>query len=109
MRVTDLPAQDRPRERLIARGAESLSERELLALVLGKGRQGESALELRRLVEPGGDLVPEQVELARVGAPAVGVRAEDDATDAVRSEEAVLDALRDDPRRCAFRGLLSGA
>lgn len=41
-----LPAHERPRERLLARGPEALSERELLALVIGKGRRGESALDL---------------------------------------------------------------
>ena len=47
---------DRPRERLLARGAEALSERELLALLLGKGRRGESALDLAAalLAEHGG-------------------------------------------------------
>jgi DNA repair protein RadC len=41
-----LPPHERPRERLLALGPEALTERELLALVLGKGRQGESALDL---------------------------------------------------------------
>ncbi|MEA2624162.1 MAG: repair protein RadC [Candidatus Binatota bacterium] len=36
---------DRPRERLDERGAEALSELELLALVLGTGGRGESALD----------------------------------------------------------------
>ncbi len=55
-RIADLPEHDRPRERLLARGAEALSERELLALVLGKGRRGESALDLAAalLAEHGG-------------------------------------------------------
>ncbi len=46
MRVRDLPEEERPRERLFRRGAEALSDRELLALILGKGRKGESALDL---------------------------------------------------------------
>jgi DNA repair protein RadC len=41
-----LPAAERPRERLWARGVEALSERELLALVLRQGRRGESAVDL---------------------------------------------------------------
>jgi hypothetical protein len=55
-RIKDLPEHDRPRERLLARGAEALSERELLALQLGKGRRGESALDLAAalLAEHGG-------------------------------------------------------
>lgn len=46
VRIVDLPAHDRPRERLARLGAESLSEQELVALVLGAGRRGESALQL---------------------------------------------------------------
>ena len=55
-RIADLPAYDRPRERLLARGAEALSECELLALLLGKGRRGESAPDLAAalLAEHGG-------------------------------------------------------
>jgi DNA repair protein RadC len=44
--LKDLQKQDRPRERLLRRGAEALSERELLALILGSGRRGESVLDL---------------------------------------------------------------
>ena len=42
--VRDLPAPDRPRERLIRLGAEALAEHELLACVLGRGVAGESVL-----------------------------------------------------------------
>jgi DNA repair protein RadC len=41
-----LPPQERPRERLLARGADSLTERELLALVLRSGTRGASALDV---------------------------------------------------------------
>lgn len=41
-----VPLHERPRERLLARGAESLTERELLALVLRNGTNGVSALDL---------------------------------------------------------------
>jgi len=41
-----VPPHERPRERLLARGVEALSERELLALVLRNGTQGISALDL---------------------------------------------------------------
>jgi DNA repair protein RadC len=44
--MADLPAHERPRERLLRVGPESLSERELLALVLRDGRRGQSALAL---------------------------------------------------------------
>jgi DNA repair protein RadC len=41
-----VPPHDRPRERLLARGAEALTERELLALLLRHGTPGASALDL---------------------------------------------------------------
>jgi DNA repair protein RadC len=41
-----VPPEERPRERLAALGAESLSARELLSLVLGNGVSGISALDL---------------------------------------------------------------
>ena len=50
--AVDCPAQlhvtgaERPRERLLRRGAAALNERELLALVLRHGRRGESALDI---------------------------------------------------------------
>lgn len=55
-RMHDLPDEDRPRERLWARGPDALSEAELLALVLRSGRPGESALALaqRLLADFGG-------------------------------------------------------
>ena len=46
MKVLDLPEVDRPRERLLSRGAAALSDRELLALVLGSGLPGCDAIEL---------------------------------------------------------------
>ena len=42
--VRDLPAADRPRERMQALGAEALSAQELLACLLGRGSAGESVL-----------------------------------------------------------------
>lgn len=35
--INDIPAQDRPREKLLRQGAPALSDRELLAVLLGKG------------------------------------------------------------------------
>jgi DNA repair protein RadC len=37
MRIVDLPASERPRERLAAHGAANLADRELLAILLGTG------------------------------------------------------------------------
>ena len=42
----ELPAEDRPRERLAARGAAGLSNAELVALVWGTGSPGRSAMDL---------------------------------------------------------------
>jgi DNA repair protein RadC len=44
--VLDLPAEDRPRERLVRHGAAALSNRELLAVVLGTGTRGRTVLEV---------------------------------------------------------------
>lgn len=56
MLLRELPEAERPRERLLAHGAASLSDAELLALCLGSGTRGRSALELARhlLAEHGG-------------------------------------------------------
>jgi DNA repair protein RadC len=43
-KISELPLSDRPRERLLHIGSESLSSQELLALILGKGVRGESVL-----------------------------------------------------------------
>jgi DNA repair protein RadC len=43
-KISELPLSERPRERLLHFGSESLSSQELLALILGKGVRGESVL-----------------------------------------------------------------
>jgi DNA repair protein RadC len=48
MSIRDWPKNERPREKLIERGAQALSEAELLALLLGSGVRGRSAVELAR-------------------------------------------------------------
>jgi DNA repair protein RadC len=48
MRIHDLPAHDRPRERLARLGPAALSDAELLALFLRTGHRGASALDLAR-------------------------------------------------------------
>jgi DNA repair protein RadC len=55
-RLRELPAGDRPRERLLVHGGGSLSEAELLAVLLRTGRVGASALQLayELLAERGG-------------------------------------------------------
>jgi DNA repair protein RadC len=55
-RIADLPSDDRPRERLIADGANVLNNAELLAILLRVGVEGENAIRLaeRMLGELGG-------------------------------------------------------
>jgi DNA repair protein RadC len=48
MPITDWPADERPREKLLARGAASLTDAELLAIFLRTGRSGGTAVDLAR-------------------------------------------------------------
>jgi DNA repair protein RadC len=52
--IADLPMDDRPRERLLKHGAPTLSDAELLAILLGSGTTGKNVLELSRQVLIGG-------------------------------------------------------
>jgi DNA repair protein RadC len=57
MSITDWPAGERPREKLLQRGASSLSDAELLAIFLRIGVKGKSAVDLaRELITKFGDL-----------------------------------------------------
>ena len=46
--VKDLPLDDRPREKLLLRGAQSLSDAELVAILLRTGKKGKNVLEIAR-------------------------------------------------------------
>jgi DNA repair protein RadC len=48
MAISDWPSAERPREKLISRGASSLSDAELLAIFLRTGVAGSSAVDLAR-------------------------------------------------------------
>jgi len=48
MAITDWPADERPREKLLHKGAESLADAELLAIFLRVGLPGKSAVDLAR-------------------------------------------------------------
>ena len=48
MAISDWPLAERPRERLLAEGAEALSDAELLAVLLRTGLPGKSAVDLGR-------------------------------------------------------------
>ena len=48
MAISDWPEAERPRERLLTRGAEALSDAELVAVLLRSGVRGKSAVDLGR-------------------------------------------------------------
>ena len=48
MAITDWPLDERPREKLLGRGADALSDAELLAIFLRTGISGKSAVDLAR-------------------------------------------------------------
>jgi DNA repair protein RadC len=57
MSIRDWPDSERPREKLLARGSSALSDAELLAVFIGSGRRGSSAVDVgRELLTHGGGL-----------------------------------------------------
>lgn len=46
--IADLPMDERPRERLLKHGVETLSDAELVALLIGSGVRGKNAIEVGR-------------------------------------------------------------
>ena len=46
--IKNWPADERPREKLILRGAQALSDAELLAIFLRTGTRGKTAVDLAR-------------------------------------------------------------
>jgi DNA repair protein RadC len=48
MTIREWPEQERPREKLIERGGAALSDAELLAIFIGTGRRGHSAVDIGR-------------------------------------------------------------
>ena len=53
MHIRDWPSTERPREKLLARGAGSLSDAELLAIFLGSGTAGQDAVAAARTLLAG--------------------------------------------------------
>jgi DNA repair protein RadC len=49
-KISEIPKPDRPRERLLEKGAESLSDLELMAVLLGKGTEGHDVLSVAKRV-----------------------------------------------------------
>lgn len=48
MSITDWPLEDRPREKLLEKGAEMLTDAELIAIFLVSGRRGKTALDIAK-------------------------------------------------------------
>jgi len=48
--INNWPREDRPREKLLKNGEHTLSNSELLAILLGTGTRGESAMDLARMI-----------------------------------------------------------
>jgi DNA repair protein RadC len=75
MAISDWPAAERPRERLLAKGAGSLSDAELLAVLLRTGIRGKSAVELaRELLGRFGGVGGLLAHFANAGAATLGVK-----------------------------------
>lgn len=71
--IADMPSDERPRERLLAHGTRTLSDVEVLALLIGTGTRGRSAMQVaRELLDDGICRLGRRdvTELARV--PGVG-------------------------------------
>ncbi len=48
--ITDLPLEDRPREKLMLKGARALSTAELVAILIGSGNRNETAVQLSQRI-----------------------------------------------------------
>ena len=48
LKISEMPAEERPREKLLARGASALIDPELIAILLGSGVRGANAIEVAR-------------------------------------------------------------
>ncbi|HEY2807954.1 MAG TPA: DNA repair protein RadC [Steroidobacteraceae bacterium] len=75
MSTRDWPANERPREKLLASGAAALTDAELLALLLGTGGRGHSAVDLARALIAHFGSLRELLTAARprcLGQPGVG-------------------------------------
>ena len=64
--ICDLPTDERPRERMVMHGPETLSDAELLAIFLGSGKRGKNAIELSRELLADGLLTLSRRELSQL-------------------------------------------
>lgn len=100
MAISDWPAGERPRERLLARGPAALSDAELLAILLRTGVRGKSAVDIaRELLARFGGLAG----LLCAGAAAQGVRG------LGAAKTAQLAAVLEMARRCLSEDLRTGS
>lgn len=65
--IRDLPRDERPRERLLEHGAQTLSDAELLAVILGTGAPGKNAIQLAREILMGGVRTLHRRDLTSLG------------------------------------------
>jgi len=71
--IRDLPRDERPRERLFMHGPETLSNAELLAILLGSGLPGKNAIQLaRELLSDGWSSLKERAPKELHAVPGVG-------------------------------------
>ena len=60
LKVKDLPADDRPREKLLLRGAQSLTDAELIAILLRTGTKGKSVIQISQ------EIISKETNLAQL-------------------------------------------
>ncbi len=48
LKIREMPQDERPREKLLARGADALSNAELIAILLRTGRRGMNVVDVAR-------------------------------------------------------------
>ncbi len=73
LKVKDLPIDDRPREKLILRGAQSLSDAELIAIFLRTGKKGLSVIEVAQKLLQNDSLVSLATKSVEVFAKSDGI------------------------------------
>ena len=62
-KMTEMPVNDRPREKMQAKGPEALSDLELLAILLGSGTKGHDVMKVAGRILKALDGNPNQVSL----------------------------------------------
>lgn len=68
-KISDIPVADRPREKLQKKGAEALSDLELMAILVGKGTEGHDVMSVaKRILKilDSGDEKPNLKELQKI-------------------------------------------